>query len=136
MATKTVRAPMPRSRRAKQFMPFDALRGLKEAIAAKERVIEPRRYPSDDAIAEINASLLDLHKGQIITVVYYGIYEQAYLQLTGPVSKIDSYWSNLQIGNTVISFSEIDQLITELPIYFAHSAENSTAASSLRRCCL
>ena len=25
MATKTVRAPMPRSRRAKQFMPFDAL---------------------------------------------------------------------------------------------------------------
>ena len=116
MATKTVRTPMPRSRRAKQFMPFDALRGLKEAIAAKERVIEPRRYPSDDAIAEINASLLDLQKGQIITVVYYGIYEQAYLQLTGPVSKIDSYWSNLQIGNTVISFSEIDQLITELPI--------------------
>ena len=116
VATKTVRAPMPRSRRAKQFMPFDALRGLKEAIAAKERVIEPRRYPSDDAIAEINASLLDLYKGQIITVVYYGIYEQAYLQLTGPVSKIDSYWSNLQIGNTVISFSEIDQLITELPI--------------------
>ena len=115
MATKTVRAPMPRSRRAKQFMPFDALRGLKEAIAAKERVIEPRRYPSDDAIAEINASLMDLHKGQIITVVYYGIYEQAYLQLTGPVSKIDSYWSNLQVGNTVISFSEIDQLITELP---------------------
>ena len=58
---------------------------------------------------------MDLHKGQIITVVYYGIYEQAYLQLTGPVSKIDSYWSNLQVGNTVISFSEIDQLITELP---------------------
>ena len=115
MAKKTVRAPMPRSRRAKQFMPFDALRGLKEAIAAKERVIEPRRYPSDDAIAEINASLMDLQKGQIITVVYYGIYEQAYLQLTGPVSKIDSYWSNLQVGNTVISFSEIDQLITELP---------------------
>lgn len=115
MAKKTVRAPMPRSRRAKQFMPFDALRGLKEAIAAKERVIEPRRYPSDDAIAEINASLLGLHKGQIITVVYYGIYEQAYLQLTGPVSNIDSYWSNLQVGNTVINFSEIDQLITELP---------------------
>ena len=58
MATKTVRAPMPRSRRAKQFMPFDALCGLKEAIAAKERVIEPRRYPSDDAIAEIERLLI------------------------------------------------------------------------------
>ena len=116
MATKTVRAPMPRSRRAKQFMPFDALRGLKEAIAAKERVIEPRRYPSEDAIAEINATLLGLHKGQIITVVYYGIYEQVYLQLTGPVTKVDSYWQNLQVGNTTIEFPEIDQLFTDIPI--------------------
>ena len=116
MATKTVRAPMPRSRRAKQFMPFDALRGLKEAIAAKERVIEPRRYPSEDAIAEINATLLGLHKGQIITVVYYGIYEQVYLHLTGPVTKVDSYWQNLQVGNTTIEFPEIDQLLTDIPI--------------------
>ena len=116
MATKMVRAPMPRSRRAKQFMPFDALRGLKEAIAAKERVIEPRRYPSEDAIAEINATLLGLHKGQIITVVYYGIYEQVYLQLTGPVTKVDSYWQNLQVGNTTIEFPEIDQLLTDIPI--------------------
>ena len=91
MAVKTVRAPMPRSKRAKQFMPFDALTGLREAIAAKERVIEPRRYPSEDAIAEINEKLLDLHKGQIITVVYYGDYEQRYLQLTGPVIKVDPY---------------------------------------------
>ena len=116
MATKTVRAPMPRSRRAKQFMPFDALRGLKEAIAAKERVIEPRRYPSEDTIAEINATLLGLHKGQIITVVYYGIYEQVYLQLTGPVTKVDSYWQNLQVGNTTIEFPEIDQLLTDVSI--------------------
>ena len=116
VATKTVRAPMPRSRRAKQFMPFDALRGLKEAIAAKERVIEPRRYPSEDTIAEINATLLGLHKGQIITVVYYGVYEQVYLQLTGPVTKVDSYWQNLQVGNTTIEFPEIDQLFTDIPI--------------------
>ena len=116
MATKTVRAPMPRSRRAKQFMPFDALRGLKEAIAAKERVIEPRRYPSEDAIAEINEKLLGLHKGQIVTVVYYGIYEQIYLQLTGPVTEVDPYWHHLQVGNTTIEFPEIDQLLTDISI--------------------
>lgn len=116
MATKVVRAPMPRSKRAKQFAPFDALSGLREAIAAKERVTEPRRYPSEDAIAEINATLLSLHKGQIITVVYYGVYEQVYLQLTGPVSKVDSYWQNLKIGNTTIDFPVIDQLLTDIPI--------------------
>ncbi len=112
MAVKTVRAPMPRSRRAKQFMPFDALTGLREAIAAKERVIEPRRYPSEDAIAEINAKLLDLHKGQIITVVYYGDYEQRYLQLTGPVIKVDPYWHSIQIENITIDFSEIYELVS------------------------
>ena len=111
MAVKTVRAPMPRSRRAKQFMPFDALTGLREAIAAKERVIEPRRYPSEDAIAEMNAQLLDLHKGQIITVVYYGDYEQRYLQLTGPVIKVDPYWHSIQIENITIDFSEIYELL-------------------------
>lgn len=111
MAVKTVRAPMPRSRRAKQFMPFDALTGLREAIAAKERVIEPRRYPSEDAIAEMNAKLLDLHKGQLITVVYYGDYEQRYLQLTGPVIKVDPYWHSIQIESITIDFSEIYELL-------------------------
>ena len=111
MAVKTVRAPMPRSRRAKQFMPFDALTGLREAIAAKERVIEPMRYPSEDAIAEMNAKLLDLHKGQLITVVYYGDYEQRYLQLTGPVIKVDPYWHSIQIESITIDFSEIYELL-------------------------
>ena len=111
MAMKMVRAPMPRSKRAKIFSSFDALTGLKEAIAAKERVIEPRRYPSEDAIAEINEKLLGLHKGQIVTVVYYGIYEQIYLQLTGPVTKVDSYWQSLQIGDVSIDFPEIYELL-------------------------
>lgn len=107
MATKTVRAPMPRSKRAKQFAPFDALSGLREAIAAKERVTEPRRYPSEDAIAEINDVLLGLQKGQLVTVVYYGIYEQTYLQLTGPVTKVDPFWKSIQVGNNSIDFTEI-----------------------------
>ena len=111
MGTKVVRAPMPRSKRAKIFSSFDALSGLKEAIEAKERVIEPRRYPSEDAIAEINEKLLDLHKGQIITVVYYGDYEQRYLQLTGPVIKIDPYLHSIQIENITIDFSEIYELV-------------------------
>ena len=110
MAMKMVRAPMPRSKRAKIFSSFDALSGLKEAIAAKERVTEPRRYPSEDAIAEINDVLLGLSKGQIITIVYYGDYEQRYVQLTGPVIKVDPYWHSVQIENITIDFSEIFQL--------------------------
>lgn len=90
--------------------------GLREAIAAKERVIEPRRYLSDDAIAEINDTLIGLRKGQFITVVYYGTAEQAYLQLTGPVARIDPYWHYIQIGNATIPFPEIDQLLTDISV--------------------
>ncbi len=32
--------PMDRINRAKQFMPFDALKGFREALAEKERIIE------------------------------------------------------------------------------------------------
>ena len=117
MATKTVRAPMPRSRRAKQFMPFDALTGLREAIAAKERVTEPRRYLSEDAIAEINETLVSLHKGEVITITYYGTYEQAYKQLTGPVTRIDSYWNSLHLGDISIEFSEIFDILVSKEDY-------------------
>lgn len=110
---KTVRAPMSLSKRAKIFQPFDALVGLREAIAAKERITEPKRELTEDSIAEINKTLMEFQKGQIITVVYYGDYEQNYLQLTGPVTKIDPYWSSLQIGNTILNFPEIYQISTE-----------------------
>lgn len=101
---------MSRARRAKVFQPFDALVGLREAIAAKERVTEPKRELTEDSIAEINKTLMELQKGQVITVVYYGDYEQNYLQLTGPVTKVDLYWNSLQIGRTVLNFPEIYQI--------------------------
>lgn len=110
---KAVWAPMPRKRRAKQFLPFDALTGLREAIAAKERITVPKKELSEDSIAEINRTLLELQKGQIITVVYYGSYEQDYLQITGPVTKVDPFWSSLQIGNTVLNFPEIYQITAD-----------------------
>lgn len=52
VAAKVVRAPMPRSKRAAQFAMFDALKGLKEAIAAKEKHPEPRRILAEDGESE------------------------------------------------------------------------------------
>ena len=111
MHKTTVRAPMPPSRRAKQFAPFDALKGLKEAIAAKERRPEPRRELTEDEKAEINRILTNLRKGQQITVVYYGEWEQESLQITGEVMKVDAYWQILQVNKVAIDFSEIYAII-------------------------
>lgn len=107
MASRTTIAPMPRAMRAKAFQPFDALVGLREAIAAKERVTEPKRELTEDSIAEINKTLMGLQKGQIITVVYYGDYEQNYLQLTGPIIKIDPYWRSVDVGSISLNFADI-----------------------------
>ena len=111
MANRKPRVPMPASRRAKQFMPFDALCGLKEAIAAKEKRLEPRRELSGYMKEEINKSLSELHKGQQVTVVYYGQLEQETLQITGSVVKVDPYWQTLQIDRITIDFAEIYEII-------------------------
>lgn len=105
-----IRAPMSPSRRAKQFAPFDALKGLKEAIAAKERHPEPRKELSEEMIAELSKTLSELRRGQQVTVVYYGSMEQEYLQLTGTVVKVDPYWKLLQVGNVGVDFNEIIQI--------------------------
>lgn len=110
MVQSKPRVPMPPSHRAKQFAPFQALKGLNEAIARKEKKPAPRRYLTEDAIAEINAALKALKKGQMITVVYYCEYEQDYYQLTGAVVKVDSYWKILQVGNMSIEFCEIFEI--------------------------
>lgn len=110
MVKSRIRAPMPPSRRAKQFAPFDALKGLKEAIAAKERHTEPRKELSEEMIAELSKTLSELRRGQQVTVVYYGSMEQEYLQLTGTVVKVDPYWKLLQVNHVGIDFSEILQI--------------------------
>ena len=104
---------MPASRRAKQFMPFDALRGLKEAIAAKERIPTPKKELAEDMVREINSILVDLRKGQNVTVVYYNGYTEAYLQLTGAVENVDAYWKLLQVGKIAIDFDEISEIYTD-----------------------
>jgi len=107
----TVRAPMPPSRRAKQFAPFDALKGLKEAIAAKEKRAEPRRELTDYMKEQINNTLTELRKGQQVTVIFYGNLEEEELQITGTVMKVDAYWQTLQVNKVAIDFSEIYEII-------------------------
>lgn len=102
---------MPPSRRAKIFSAFDALKGLREALAEKEKNHEPRRELAPDGAEELNRTLSALKKGQQVTVVYYCAYEQAYTQLTGPVTRIEPYWGLLYVGDVGIEFAEIAELL-------------------------
>ena len=49
--------PMPASRWAKTFAPFDALQGLGEEMKAQETVYTEKIIPDDDAVRELNRRL-------------------------------------------------------------------------------
>lgn len=103
----TIRTPMPIKMRAKQFAMFDAMKGLTEAIAEKERQICIQRELTEDRIQEINQCVLELNAGDCVEVTYYCQYEKKYKKTVGVVNKINYYWKELQIGNMQIDFSEI-----------------------------
>ena len=107
----SVRVPMPPAKRAKIFSMYDALKGFKEALAAKEVIPEERKFLAEDAIEELNRKLLALRPGVTITVVYYCSLERCYRQITGAFTKINSYWGYLQIGEICIDLPDIYEVL-------------------------
>ena len=53
-----------------------------------------------------------LNRGQQVTVVYDGKFEQKRLHVTGKVVNVDPFWKTLQINNIGIDFSEIYDIET------------------------
>ena len=102
---QAVRGKMPREERAKQFMPFAALKGYPEALRKKEKIIVPRIELSEDAAEELDWRLRQVCKKDIIAVVYFCKGE--YLKKTGMVSRIDLLARTLRIVGTKIRFDDI-----------------------------
>ncbi len=102
-----IRAKMPPSQRAKQFAPFDAVVGLRQALREKEKIRVQRKELFDDMINEINNILKNLNIGDAVTVVYYNFGEQAYLTATGQVTNLDVKTKILTIAALDIKFEDI-----------------------------
>lgn len=96
------RTKMSIENRAKQFMPFAALKGLPDALAAKEKIVVEKIELSSDMEEELDRKMHGLCKGMIATVVYFENYE--YLKVTGMVAKIDIDNRVLQIVDHKIKF--------------------------------
>ncbi len=99
---------MDRRSRAKQFMPFDALKGFREAVAEKERIIVPKRDLSEEQKEELDWKLRQIRRNDIITVEYFQ--NREYVQVTGMVTRIDYTIRTMDIVNTKIAFADISDL--------------------------
>lgn len=96
---------MLRQDRAKQFMPFAALKGLPEATAKKEKITVKRKELSECMAEELNRKFLLLERGKMVTVTYY--LQGEYVKMTGLVALIDNNYRVLRIVDTKIHFDDV-----------------------------
>lgn len=100
---------MSREERAKQFMPFAALKGYPDALKKKEKIVVQRVELSEEYQDELNLKLRQVHKQDIITVVYFC--KNEYIKLTGMVSRIDVSSRILKIVNIKIDFDDLYDIV-------------------------
>lgn len=96
---------MSREERAKQFMPFAALKGYELALREKERIVVPKMELSEDYKEQLDHIMHRVEKNDMVSVIYF--YKGEYLKVTGMVSRKDESARLLKIVNTNIPFSDI-----------------------------
>ena len=97
--------------RAKQFVPFAAVKGYEEALRAKEKIVVEKIELSEEKKAELDYKLHQIKKNDIITVVYF--LKDEYIKLEGMVSRLDTDVRVLKVVNTKIPFEDIYDLSGE-----------------------
>lgn len=97
--------------RARQFLPFDALKGYKEAIVEKQKVIIKKKDLSEDDAKILNYKLSQVKVGMMLKVIYY--LNNDYVLLEGMVSKIDLDNHTLTIVKNKININDIISISSE-----------------------
>ncbi|MDO5555239.1 MAG: YolD-like family protein [Clostridia bacterium] len=96
---------MNREDRAKQFMAFDALKGLQEELRKKEIEYEEKRDLSDSTLEELGNKLNALEKGTYTRIKYYR--NKQYIEISGTVTNIDYNKRKIKIDETNINICDI-----------------------------
>ena len=102
---KRPQAKMSVEDRAKQFMPFAALKGYEEALAEKEKIVVNKFELTDELRDDLDLKLHTIKKNDIATIVYCNKGE--YLKVTGMVSYLDFTSGIIKIVNTKINFRDL-----------------------------
>ena len=59
---------------------------------------------------QVQNTLAELHRGQQVTVIYDGKFENQRLRVTGTVVTVDHFCKTLQVNKVGIDFSEIHDI--------------------------
>ena len=81
--------------RAKQFLPFDALKGLQEALREKEIEHEEKIELSEEILAELNNNFNKIEIGSKVRIKFYK--NMKYIEISGIITNIDYIKKKIQI---------------------------------------
>ena len=92
--------------RARQFLPFDALKGLKEALREKEIEYVEKVELSYESKEILSNKLKLIEKSDIINITYY--FNRQYKEVKGIVKEISANKQKIILSNDIkINFSDI-----------------------------
>ena len=95
--------------RAKQFMPFDALKGFREALEEKEKIEVIKKDLSEEVKEELSLKLNSLEIGDKIKVIYYK--NKEYKQIKGSLKQVNRYQRYIVVENKKIQMDNIFKII-------------------------
>lgn len=93
------------SERAKQFMPFSALKGFDDMIKVENKEPSDRKIFSEEDSDNIGHVLGEIKKNDVVKITFYET--DGYVTLTGIVAKIDYDMKRLTVVKRVIDFKDI-----------------------------
>lgn len=96
---------MNRADRAKQFMPFAALKGFEEALEKVKKPVCDRVVLGEDAQAELDAALRALHVGDEVCITFYK--DTEYISPTGRITGIDRIKKIIYLSGQPIPIEDI-----------------------------
>ena len=103
-----MREKMSKEERAKQFMPFAALRGYDSLVKSSDKVVCEKKELSEEEQAALSQTVLKLKKGDIVRVKFYNI--DGYCEIKGAVTGIDLVFKSVTVIKEKINFADISEL--------------------------
>lgn len=96
-----------RANRAAQFNPFDALKGLQEALRKKEEISSrvEKRELSEEQQEALSSSLMRINQGTNVDITFFN--KGHYISFIGIVASLDSVCRYMLVNQVKIYFDDI-----------------------------
>lgn len=91
--------------RARLFIPFDAVKGYKEALQSMEKKLDSKRELFDDWKEKIDFIIRSLKEGDLVRIIHY--YSLEYTDTYGYIRSVDFINKCLLLQDTMIDFENI-----------------------------